>query len=428
MDNHVIELLRASGADGWTVSSEQRTGWEFYFIRHRLDQNRARDTEKITLTLYRRFTENGRDFLGSASAQLAPTATDAEAKALIDSLLGEALLVRNPVYTLNPPRKGEDAAEAEIDLKAISGDFIRAIRSVEESESEDVNSYEIFVERVRRRFVSSSGIDVTDCYPASMAEIVVNARRGGHEIELYRMYRSGSCDAAGLKADVERTLRFGRDKLRAVKTPALGKCDVVFTTDDALEIYRYFISRLSAAMIVQRVSACAVGKRVSEDRGGDALNVMALRRLENSSHNVGYDPEGAPVRDLCLIRDGVAENLFGPRMFASYLGLEDAFSPGNFAVGGGRSTAQELRTGRYLEVVEFSDFHVDPMTGNIAGEIRLGYLHDGDAVTVVEGGSVTGSMHELGGTMRFSKEQKQYNNYRIPALTRLYDATITGAV
>ena len=67
------------------------------------------------------------------------------------------------------------------------------------------------------------------------------------------------------------------------------------------------------------------------------------------------------------------------------------------------------------------------MSGDIAGEIRLGYLHDGDTVTVVEGGSVSGSMRELAGSMRFSKEQKQYNNYLIPSVTRLYGASITGA-
>ena len=67
------------------------------------------------------------------------------------------------------------------------------------------------------------------------------------------------------------------------------------------------------------------------------------------------------------------------------------------------------------------------MNGDIAGEIRLGYLHDGDTVTVVEGGSVSGTMRELASTMRFSREQKQYNNYLIPALTRLTGVSITGA-
>ena len=47
MENFILDLLRSSGADGWTVSDERRIGWEFYFIRHALDQNRARAAEHI---------------------------------------------------------------------------------------------------------------------------------------------------------------------------------------------------------------------------------------------------------------------------------------------------------------------------------------------------------------------------------------------
>ena len=426
MENFILELLKKSGADGWAVRDEIRTGWEFYFIRHRLDQNRVRDTEHITLTVYKAFEEEGKQFLGSASAELAPTATEAEAEKLIRSLLFEAGLIRNPAYALNPPC-GEPAAMQEPDVKAIAGDFLRAMRSVEEDESADINSYEIFTDSVCRRLVTSTGIDVTDVYPASMAEVVVNARDEKREIELYRMYRSGSCDAAGLKANVAETLRFGRDKLRAEKTPALGRCDVVFSTDDALQLYGYYIDRMSAGMIYQGISNCEIGKRVAEDQGGDALSVRAVRTLDNSSHNGAFDAEGAPVRDMTLISGGVAEHFYGSQMFSQYIGLKDSFIPGNFVVEGGESSAAELRTGRYLEIVEFSDFQVSPMNGDIAGEIRLGYLHDGESVTVVEGGSVSGTMRELGGAMRFSKEQKQYNNYLIPAVTRLYGVSITGA-
>ena len=427
MENFILDLLRASGADGWTVTDEYRKGWEFYFVRHALDQNRVRDVEHIMLTVYKRFSEDGREFLGSASAGISPTASRAEAEKLIAQLLSEAALIRNPIYKLNEPR-GEAAPIAEEpDLRAISGDFLRAMRSVEESEDADINSYEIFADCVTRRFLSSTGIDVTDVYPASMTEVVVNARRAEHEIELYRMYRSGSCDAAALKANVEETLRIGRDKLRAGKTPALDKCDVVFSTDDALSIYDYFIDRMSAGMVYQHISDYEIGKRVCEDAGGDPITVRVLRHLDNSSHNGAYDSEGAPVRDMTIIEKSVAKSFYGRRMFAQYLGLEDSFDPGNFAVDGGAASAAELREGKYLEIVEFSDFQVDSMTGDIAGEIRLGYLHDGDTVKVVEGGSVSGTMRELAGTMRFSREQKQYNNYLIPAVTRLYGASITGA-
>ena len=427
MENFILDLLKKSGADGWAVRDEIRTGWEFYFIRHALDQNRVRETEHITLTIYRAFEEDGKKYLGSASAELAPTATETEAEKLIRSLLFEAGLIRNRAYTLNPPCGDAAPLAAAPELRTIAGDFLRAMKSVKESAEADINSYEIFTDSVCRRLVTSTGIDVTDVYPSSMAEVVVNARDDKREIELYRMYKSGSCDAAGLKANVEETLRFGRDKLRAGKTPALGKCDVVFSTDDALEIYDYYIDRMNAGMVYQGISDCEIGKAVAEDKGGDKLTVRAVKTLENSSHNGAFDDEGAPVRDMTIISGGVAENFYGRRMFAQYIGLEDSFSPGNFVVEGGGKTAAELRTGKFLEVVEFSDFQVDTASGDIAGEIRLGYLHDGDSVSVVEGGSVSGTLRELGGALRFSSEQKQYNNYLIPAVTRLCGASITGA-
>ena len=140
MENYILDLLRASGAEAWTVADEIRRGWEFYFIRHALDQNRARNAEHIKLTVYQKFSEGEKEFLGSASAEIAPTASRAEAEKLIARLLDEAKLVRNPFYALNEPRGGAAPVAEVPDLRAISGDFLRAMRSVEESADADINS------------------------------------------------------------------------------------------------------------------------------------------------------------------------------------------------------------------------------------------------------------------------------------------------
>ena len=152
-----------------------------------------------------------------------------------------------------------------------------------------------------------------------------------------------------------------------------------------------------------------------------------MKHLPNSSRNAAYDPEGAPVRDLTLIDRGVAASYWGGRQFSQYLKVEDAFLASNFAVSGGTESETDLRTGDYLEVVEFSDFQCDPVTGDIAGEIRLAYLHQGGKVTPVSGGSVSGSMADMAKTFRFSREQRQYDTLLIPAVTRLQGATVTGA-
>ena len=67
------------------------------------------------------------------------------------------------------------------------------------------------------------------------------------------------------------------------------------------------------------------------------------------------------------------------------------------------------------------------MTGAIAGEIRLGYYHSNGTVTVVTGGSVSGTMMDFMKEMYMSREQKQYNNMLVPAVTRLKGVSITGA-
>lgn len=426
MKDFILELLADSAADGWTVRDEVCEGWEFYFIRHDLDQNRIRHTEHITLTVYKK-SEDGR-YLGRASAKLAPTADRVETKALIDSLAHEAALVKNPVYELMTPALAVmKADEAEVDVSRIAEDFICTMKDLPETDGEDINSYEIFVDKITCRYVSSTGIDISYTYPVSQIEVIVNARKDEHEIELYRMFKSGTCDSEGLKEEISKAMQYGKDKLRAKKTPSLGTCDIVLSTDAALEVYEYFTARMSCDMKYMGISDWEIGREVAEGAVGDKVTVEARRFLPNSSANAPYDAEGAPRRDMMIIKDGIAENRYGSRQFSQYLGLFDSFIPGNFAVSGGTSKAEEIRTGRYLEIVEFSDFQVSALNGDIFGEIRLGYLHDGGQVTAVEGGAVSGTMLDFAKDLHMSTEQKQYNNMLIPEVTRLKGVSITGA-
>ncbi len=417
----LLDVLKSSAADAWEVTEREESGWEFYFIRHRLDQHRAKNVRAFSVKVYRKFDT----FLGSAGAKIPCDASADEMRRTVEGLCSDASYVRNPAYTLNPPRAAEEngTAQEDPDLETISGDFIRAMAAVPETDTEDLNSYEIFVSRIRTRFLNSEGIDVTAVYPSSMLEAVVNARRDGHEIELYRLFDSGSCDREQLTKDVTEALAYSRDRLVTSPTPALGKMDVVFSTDPARELYWYFIDRLNTSMVYRGISDWKPGDAV----GPDNLNVKAVKFLPNSSRNAAYDPEGAPIRDLTLIDHGKAESYWGGRQFSQYLGMEDSFQASNFEVSGGTESESDLRTGDYLEVVEFSDFQCDYFTGDIAGEIRLAYLHQGGKVTPVCGGSVSGSMAKMAKSFRFSKELRQYDRLLIPSVTRLYDVTVTGA-
>lgn len=426
MLNLITEILKSSRADAWEVTETVREGWEFYLIRHALDQNRAVHVRHYQVRVFRRSGESG-EFLGSAAGEIPPTADREEAARIIDQLLLAASLVRNPAYTLSPPEPHPASASDPVCLEDISSAFLSALQKIPETETEILNSAEIFVSSIKKHFISSEGIDVVSSYPSSMVEAVINARREEHEIELYRMYTSGTCDAARLNCDLAEVLSFGRARLQAVATPAIQKADVVFSTDAATEIYSWYANRMNAAYKYMRYSDWEAGHPVVKDASGDLLTLTAVPFLPNSSRNFAFDAEGAPVRETVQIRDNIAEAFLGSRQYSQYLGLAHSFQPGNLKFSGGREEADALRMGNYLEPVEFSDFQVNPLTGDIAGEIRLAFWHHDGQVTPVTGGSVSGNMKYFAETIRFSRETRQYDWLEIPAVTRLKDVTITGA-
>lgn len=424
MLNKIIEKLRALGCDTWELTETKKTGWEFYFIRHRLDQNRVVDTKTVTVKVYRSI-EDGK-LLGSASGEISPTASEADMDRILSGLWYQASLVKNPSYTLADKPIEIPARTERVDVEGISEAFIRAMASVPETETEDVNSYEFFISELTRRTLNSNGVEYTCTYPSSMAEVVVNARKDGHEIELYRSFTSGTCDAEKLRNDVLAAMRYGKDRLNTEPTPNLGTGAVVFSTSDSVSIYEYFAAKMSAGMKFRHISDWETGKPVSDKLTGDRISLRAVSHLENSSADFPVDEEGSLIRDRYIIRDGVAGEFWGSRQFSEYLGLKDSSIVHNFVVSGSDRSEEDVRRGDYLEVVEFSDFQVSPMGGDIAGEIRLGYLHRNGEVKIVSGGSVSGSMDEAMGSMTFSGATEQYDNWVVPKVTRLEGLRITG--
>ena len=97
----ILEVLRASEADAWEVTDERVHGWEMYMIRHRMDQNRTRRVRHVNVKVYRKSADG--KYLGSAGAEIPPTATREEAEKQVERLCTYAGYVRNPMYALNRP-------------------------------------------------------------------------------------------------------------------------------------------------------------------------------------------------------------------------------------------------------------------------------------------------------------------------------------
>lgn len=420
-----IQAMSNSGADAWEIIDTKTQSWQFYFIGHALDQNRATDVEHITLKAYKQSTDG--QYMGEATAAVSPTETTANINQIARDLVDHASLVQNKNYTLNQPSATSPISHAETSLKQEAEAYLKAMQSVQETADEDINSYEVFVNLNKRRLITSTGIDHTDTYPTSMLDIVVNARKDDHEIELSRLYHAGTCQPLQLKEDIEELMRYGKDRLLASPTPSIDNCPVVFSTDAALQIYSYFLDNLNAAYKVRGISHFNIDEPVTHQAHGDLLTLKTMRYLDGSPSNFAYDIEGAPIEDATLIDHGVVKRFIGNRMFSQYLGLNQSFIVSNWCVEGGTATETSIRSGACLEVVEFSDFQVDSMTGDLFGEIRLAYYRDGKGgITPVTGGSISGSMLDNLDSMQMTQALRQYASALIPKATRLNKLTVAG--
>jgi len=88
---------------------------------------------------------------------------------------------------------------------------------------------------------------------------------------------------------------------------------------------------------------------------------------------------------------------------------------------------EELHAQPYLEPVMFSDFRLDPVTGDFGAEVRLAYYFDGTTLIPVTGGSVSGSLRDMRTTMRRSQETAIVTCSSCPIAVRLEGALISGS-
>jgi predicted Zn-dependent protease len=82
----------------------------------------------------------------------------------------------------------------------------------------------------------------------------------------------------------------------------------------------------------------------------------------------------------------------------------------------------------YIEIIQFSWFNPDPITGDFASEIRLGYLVENGTRKPFKGGQLIGNYMEALADVRWSAETGFFGNYLGPHTARFNDLKVSGEV
>lgn len=418
----MLECLKRSHADEYRVIEKIVESSEAFFIGQKLDMNRAKKVKHTELTVYK--DSEDKKYRGSATKEIHTGLSEAEIAKEIEDLLFAASFVQNPMFPLVENNQAKEESKT-ISLNEQLAELVKAMQSVSESQTEKINSYEIFVSQTHTHIVNSKGVDVSFSSHECHIEVVINAKKDNHEIELIKDLKFANKNADEIKKEIEKMFENGKDRLNARFTANQEHARVLLTGEDVPQFFRYFLMHTNAEYVYMGLAKAKLNEKISGDEADD-ITIQLVKHLQGSTHNQPYDADGNAIKDLMLYEKGVCKSYWGNQQKAYYIGLENPTSYTNVIVSGGSVSLAELKKEAYLEITDFSSFIMDPIAGYFGGEIRLGYAYDGKNTVSVAGGSLSANFSQVLKHVRFSKETRQMNNWIVPCAIELSDVTIAG--
>ena len=266
---------------------------------------------------------------------------------------------------------------------------------------------------------NSNGIDVGYTKYKTNGEFVAQCVTP-QDVETYQSFSYDDLETESLTKKVQETLQMTKDRAQAKNAPKAGEYRLILSNQNVASIVSYYISRSGSGMIYPKYSNYEVGTKVQgEEVTGDKLTLTLVA-------DVPYSGDGIKMKDRLLLENSELKLIHGGNRLARYMGIEATGFYGNYHMEPGSVSFEEMKKEPYLHVVNFSDFQMDAYSGYFGGEIRLGYLFDGDKITLVTGGSVNGSILELGKAMKFSREMQKEKGFEGPYAVCIDKVSVAG--
>jgi predicted Zn-dependent protease len=422
MEDILLECLRNHPQiDEFSVQFRTTDSAEWFYIRHKLDQTRRKSVNYGIVKVY--VDHDGKRGNGEFTAY--PSHTKEDLTRLVDDAVASAKMISNLPYVL--PEKAEaKIVVKEANLVELGKQIIDFTFAMEKKYAGEINSFEVFTNNHRIRFVNSNQTDLTYSVNDAFVELIVNANDGEKEIELMREWKFATFDPHQLELRYEEVFREARDRAGAKPTPDLKKTDLILSGDNVAELFSVYRSSTHAASLFNKSSPFEPGQNVQDDATGDKITFTMRDVLPASCANAPIDEDGVLLKPVQVFKDGTFAQVWGDARNCQYLQVPITGNLKNMDVICGKKSLKEIERGSALEVLDFSAFVVDDASGDFGGEIRLGYLIKNGVKTAVSGGSVNGNLIELQKHIELSFDRQDLDRFSGPLKIRIADVTVSG--
>lgn len=420
---NILKALEVNQISSYLITELKEETVELFFIKKNLDMRREKEVTKYKLTVYTDFIKDEVKMRGSSSIGIYSGMTQEELNQAVKNAAYAASFVCNPYYEL-PKGTQKEHVKMESYLSGLSlteatAKFSEALFAEDVFQDAFLNSAELFVEKIYRHTINSEGIDVSYEKYQINGEFVAQCLEP-QDVETYQSFYYDDLDTEALKLKVKQTLETTRARAIAANAPASGEYTVIISGQYVKDIFRYYLERSSASLIYPNYSNFEVGKSVQgEDVTGDGISVLL-------SAKEPYSEEGISMTDRTLIKNGVLELIHGNSRFSYYLNTTPTGTYNHIRVPSGSKSFDDMKTGKYLHVVNFSDFQMDAFSGHFGGEIRLAFLSDGNTITPVTGGSINGSIIKAQKNLAFSTELQVEKGFDGPLAVQFENINVAG--
>ncbi|MDF2890378.1 MAG: peptidase [Clostridia bacterium] len=440
MLDRIINILKNhKDVSDWKIVQNLTTANELFIIKKQIDMPRSIQVNHITITVYKDFEENGVKFRGSSTINIHPTMTDEEISTAVDDAAFSASFIKNKYYPV--PEKSTE------EIKPLSSEFDNAplatwmpklkaaLYAYDNDEKGYIGSSELFLNKNITTIMNSRGVHYSYANYRGHIEFITSWKDTGEEVELYKDLTFADFEPEALSRTAQEMLEMSKEKASTQATQNLEGFTVILQGEPVAELLKHYYMQSNAQYVYQQVSTAKLHESIQgENIQGDKINLTIDPALNNSAVSAPLDDDGVVLSAHKIIDKGVLLKYWGTTQYCHYLNVEPTGRINNFVFEGGSKSIEEMRLVPHLEIAAFSDFMINPMTGDFAGEIRLGWHYDGKTRTAVSGGSISGNLNNIQNNMYLSRELQQCNAkeslqplcYKGPKALMMHNIAVAG--
>lgn len=412
----------------WVINENISSSSELFFIKDKLDMNRACDTKEYHISIYVDFKENDILYKGDSIVVVSASDSIEEIQTKINDAVFYAGFVKNKWYDL--PTNESNVIKGINSFKNLSilkkdYETIFNVFFKDYGYESKVNSCEIFAIEGLKRVISSKGTDVSFPYSRFIFELVTDCETGFEPVEIFNGYYLTEIDLELIEVLIKKQLSETYERSKAIRNEKLENKRVIISGNAVEEFLKFYIDQATDSSIYQKISKAKLNENFFNN-SKEKLNIVMNPYLSSSINSMPVDAQGKILKPYVLYEDGVLKNLRTSARFSHYLNVENLGNVNTFEVKGGEVSLNEYIKDDYIEIMEFSSFIMDTNTGDFGGEFRLAKVVENGKESFITGGAISENIFDIQNEMLFSKETLVYKSSICPKAIILDNITVSG--